>query len=300
MKNSIKAMRYIGFILVLLTVLSSCDSREDWFAREDDGATFIIKSSKRYWWDEGDLYEFRNDTVDSDYYKLVEFNLKVNDVRCGKDYYGTPLMGYSSECLNFNIEGLIQKVTRNTFQGLHVSTQLLSPILVDNSERNVFYFIDSDGSSPMTRNDTIAPILNTAEVTMELKDAYQNKLYCYLRINCLGDIPPIPIMEVKDIDGYPMEKVLSLGKSYDKDGSVTKYEFCIDGNIRSYNLPVYDCDPEGLPAGKGAYGGTYITSTEISEVRHSFQSKGEHIVYYRCMDNLGLWSVWNNVTVTIK
>ncbi|MBR5208672.1 MAG: hypothetical protein IKV67_02345 [Paludibacteraceae bacterium] len=292
-------MRYLGFILVLLTVLSSCDSREDWFAREDDGATFIIKSSKSAWWEDEEKYEFRNDTVDSDYYKLVEFNLKVNEVRWSDSYYYTG-MEYKSECLNLDIEGLIQNVNIRSHTRMKVVTEPHAPEFINFSDENWVYFTAYDGSKPVTRNDTIAPILNRAEVTVELEDAYHNILYCYLKINCLGDIPPIPVIEVKDIDGYPMEKVLSLGKSYDKDGSVTKYEYCIDGNIRSYNLPVYDCDPEGSPAGKGAYGGTYITSTEFSEIRHSFQTEGEHIVYYRCMDNLGLWSLWYNVLITVN
>ena len=116
----------------------------------------------------------------------------------------------------------------------------------------------------------------------------------------MGNITPIPVLEIKNVEGNTMEKTISLSKSYDKDGSVEKYEYCIDGEIRDYDFPIYDCDPTGVPAGKGAYGGTYITSTEQSEIKHAFQKEGSHVVYYRCMDNLGLWSLWYNALITVK
>ena len=160
------------------------------------------------------------------------------------------------------------------------------------------YFIGLD-EIPGVKNDTVAVLLNTADFVMELIDAFRNKVYCHVKVNLWSDIPPIPVMEIKDIEGSSMEKVLCLSKSYDKDGSVSKYEYCIDGNVRAYNYPKFEIENDCC-GGKGAYGGTYITSTDFSEVKHAFQTKGEHIVYYRCMDNLGLWSVWNSMTVTIK
>ena len=294
-------MRYLGFILVLLTVLSSCDSREDWFAREDDGATFIIKSSKSAWMEFDKKYEFRNDTIYSDNNRVVELNVKINKIEWDDDRYNPGFL-YSSESLYLDIEGFGQKISRSRHSDRNVTTDRIEPHLTSHDEGSWFVFMNAlGGSAPTTSNDTSkAPVLNTAHVILELENAFQNKIYCHVKINCLGDIVPHPVMEIKDVDGSPMEKVLDLSKSYDKDGSVVKYEYCIDGEIVEYSLPTFDCDPAGVPAGKGAYGGTYITSTEFSEVRHSFQTEGEHIVYYRCMDNLGLWSVWNNVLITIN
>ena len=305
MKLLKRAKRVFSAVAVLtasLAQLTSCDSREYWFAKEGEGATFIIKSSKFANIDDEDeeSYDFRNDTVCSDNPKVVEFNLKLCDVSWMETYYESRV-NYYSEQLNLDIEGLIQKVYRKAQTKMSVTTSYSqAPEFVSFVEKNWVYFLGREGGFPITRNDTTAPVLNTADVIIALEDAFQNEFYCHVKVNCLGDITPIPVMEIKDVEGYPMEKVLSLSNSYDKDGSVSKYEYCIDGNIRSYNLPKYDCDPEGFPAGKGAYGGTYITATEKSEVKHAFQTEGEHIVYYRCMDNLGLWSVWNSVTVTIK
>ena len=292
-------MRYLSFILFLLIGLSSCDTREDWFAKEGEGATFIIKSCKSEQWQNGEKYEFRNDSVYSDNPKVVEFNLKLCGVEWYENYYRSHV-AYHSECLKLDIEGLTQKIYRKSNTKMNVTTLLQDPDFVNFTMDDSWVYFVSDVSFPITRNDTIAPVLNTADVIIALEDAFKNEFYCHIKVNCLGDITPIPVMEIKDVEGFPMEKELSLSNSYDKDGSISKYEYCIDGNIRSYNLPKYDCDPEGFPAGKGAYGGTYITATEKSEVRHAFQTEGDHIVYYRCMDNLGLWSLWAYKIVTIK
>lgn len=297
MKNSIKSMRYIGFILVLLTVLSSCDSREDWFAREGEDVAFVIKTYKNdrsYFKENPDKYAFRKDTVYSHNSRVVTYDLKVLWLNSG---------GYGSESLCIDIEGIGQKVEKESGSKWSVTSTYPSPELVDvnlgvDYRHPEIYFIGLD-EIPGVKNDTVAVLLNTADFVMELIDSFRNKIYCHVKVNLWSDIPPIPVMEINDIEGSSMEKVLCLSKSYDKDGSVEKYEYCIDGNVKEYNHPKFEIENDCC-GGKGAYGGTYITSTELSEVKHAFQTKGEHIVYYRCMDNLGLWSVWNNVTVTIK
>lgn len=293
LRNVLKRILVSAFGMYVLIFVSSCDSREDWFAKEGEGVTFIIKSYKSAWWEDGEKYESRNDTVYSDNIRVVEYNVKLNSVR-----YNGDGMGYHSETISLDIEGIRGKVNR-THNDLNVSSDMPSPTFVKNDEfgNNSFYFIER--GVPETNIDTVPLVLNTAHVIMELEDAFQNTFYCHVKIKFLGNIAPEPILDIKDVDGNPMEKVFDLSKSFDKDGSVEKYEFCIDGEIVEYNRPTFDCDPNVAPAGKGAYGGTYITSTSFSEVKHAFQKKGEHIVFYRCMDNLGLWSIWNIVLVTI-
>ena len=287
-------MRYIGFILVLLTVLSSCDSREDWFAREGIGTSFIIKSYKSAWWQDEEKYEFRNDTVYNGNNRVVEYNLKLNDVRLLSDNE----IVYKSDAIHLDVEGFGVKVKR-TYKDVSLTTDLTEPSCVE-LEDNWYYFLGFDNGVPVTILDTVAPVLNTAHLSLEFEDAFRNTFYCHVKINFLGDIAPVPMLEIKDVDGNSMEKVFDLSKSYDKDGSVEKYEFCIDGEIVDYNSPTFDCRQDVAPAGKGAYGGTYITSTSLSEVKHAFQKEGEHVVYYRCMDNLGLWSLWYNKLITVN
>lgn len=276
---------------------TSCDSREDWFAKEGEGATFIIKSCKSAWWEDGVHYEFRNDTVYSDNSRVVEYNVKVDNVHL--DNYDHRVL-YKSECVQLDIEGLSGKVkmVEKSFLDMNVTTNLPEPYFVVLDD-NWYYFMVHNGV-PATSTDITAPVLNTAHMIMELEDAFRNKFYCHVKINCLGNIAPIPVLEIKDVEGNPMEKIIDLSKSYDKDGSVVKYEYCIDGEIVDYKRPIYDCDLAGVPSGKGAYGGTYITSTDLGVVKHAFQKEGNHVVYYRCMDNLGLWSLWYNVLITVN
>lgn len=304
MKKDRLTMRYLSFILFLLIGLTSCDTREDWFAKEGEGATFIIKSCKSAWgyYDQKmEQYDFRNDTIYSDNSsRVVEINVKVDHIEWNDDRY-SPGMDYASEILYLDVEGFGQKVSRTQYSDRNVTTDRLEPHFVSSKKGTQFIFMSNYGADyPTTSNDTTkAPVLNTAHMIMEVEDVFRNKYYCHVKINCLGDMAPIPVVEVKNVDGKPMEKVFDLSKSHDKDGSVVKYEYCIDGEIREYDLPTFDCDPAGVSAGKAAYGGTYITSTEQSEIKHSFQKKGEHIIFYRCMDNLGLWSLWGYKIVTI-
>ena len=300
MKKDRLTMRYLSFILFLLIGLSSCDTREDWFAKEGEDVTFIIKTYKRdvsYLQQNPEKYAFRSDTIYSQNPRVVTYDLKVF-------WFGQDGSGYGSESLGIDIEGVCQKIEKERGSELKITSVNPSPSLVSkyygkNEDRHQeIYFAESYGL-PKVKNDTVAILLNTADIVMELRDAFRNKVYCHVKVNLWSDIPPIPVMEIKDIEESPMEKVLCLNKSYDKDGSVSKYEYCIDGNVREYNYPKFEIENDCC-GGKGAYGGTYITSTDFSEVKHAFQTKGEHIVYYRCMDNLGLWSVWNSMTVTIK
>lgn len=290
-------MRYLSFILFLLIGFTSCDTREDWFAKEGEGATFIIKSCKSAWWDDGVQYEFRNDTIYGDNIRVVEYNVKVKDVHFSDGFNN---ITYASECVHLDIEGLGGKVemVKKSELDMNITTDLPEPHFVQLDDH--WYNFRNFYGAPTTNTDTIAPILNTVHMIIELEDSFRNKLYCHVKINCLGDISPVPLLEIKDVDGNPMEKVFDLRKSHDKDGSVEKYEFCIDGEIVDYNSPVFDCRQDVAPAGKGAYGGTYITSTSLSEVKHAFQKEGTHVVYYRCMDNLGLWSLWYNELITVN
>lgn len=304
--NNCKVLKRVFSAVTVLTAtlaqMTSCDSREDWFAKEGEEVAFVIKTSKSAWWTDEEKYEFRNDTVYSNSNRVVEYNLKLNKVTPHKDSHGNiTSITYHSENLNIDIEGYGMKVSKNDFAGYSVTTNFDSPEFVGNGSDNKCYFLSYEGDFPPTTIDVVKPILNTADVIIELDDVFRNKKYCHIRINCLGNLAPEPYIEIKDVEGKSMEKVLNLGNlSFDEDGSISMYEYCIDGEIRHYNLPVYDCDPNGVSAGKGAYGGTYITSTDNSEIKHAFQTKGEHIVYFRCMDNLGLWSLWRNVTVTIE
>ena len=298
MKKDRLTMRYLSFILFLLIGFTSCDTREDWFAKEGEDVTFVVKTYKvdrSYLNENPDKYAFRNDTVYCHNSRVVTYDLQVIYLNS---------TGYGSLSLGIDIEGIGQKVENESGSEWSITSTYTSPELscdyygMEDDRHKEIHFVGLH-EIPGVKNDTTAILLNTANIVMELRDAFRNKVYCHVKVNLWSDIPPIPVMEIKDIDESSMEKVLSLSKSYDKDGSISKYEYCIDGNVRDYKYPKFEIENDCC-GGKGAYGGTYITSTEQSEIKHAFQKKGEHIVFYRCMDNLGLWSLWNSVTVTIK
>jgi len=69
----------------------------------------------------------------------------------------------------------------------------------------------------------------------------------------------MPILKVEKLaDNY--EYKLSMEQSYDRDGKVMKYEWCIDGNIATYSVSDirFDIYKKAWQSGKAAYGGTYV------------------------------------------
>lgn len=124
----------------------------------------------------------------------------------------------------------------------------------------------------------------------------------YINFRLWGPCPPTSVLDVVDVEGNPYEKRISMSRSHDKDGKVVKYEYCIDGNVRTYGPRDnrFDFFDGPWQAGQSAYGGDYITATEISEINYEFQTKGAHKIYYRCMDDMFIWSTWKCETIIIQ
>lgn len=288
-----------------LAQFTSCDSREDWFAKEGEEATFIIKSFKFPYTsasvneiEESDKYEFRSDTFSTDKKGVIEYNLTLDHYHDVKDlgFY------HFSEKLYLDIVGISRKTEKSCrFTSRDYSAQVtyIIPELVE--EGQSFAFCGVTTKSQEFASDTTAALVNCVNIFARIKDVFGNPYDCHIKINFWGDIPPIPVVEIKDVDGKPMEKIISLKNSYDKDGSIVKYEYCIDGNVVSYEHGTFE-ERESSPAhsGKGAYGGTYITATDESEVKHAFQTEGAHEVYYRCLDDKGVWCSWKKEIVTVE
>lgn len=158
-------------------------------------------------------------------------------------------------------------------------------------------WFNNDGSARELYKTTIA-----IAYRMDGESHYDPIRKVYVNLTVWSDNSPVPVLEVKPISGQPMARTLSMKESYDIDGEVQKYEYCIDGNVMQYthNDLHFDLVTGVWQSGKAAYGGTYITATELSEVNHVFQSKGTHNIYYRCMDDLGAWSKWELSTIEIE
>ena len=150
-------------------------------------------------------------------------------------------------------------------------------------------------------SDTTAKLLSFQKAVIWATDVFGITEYYNFILNFYGPIPPTPILNTEKLAGE-YEYSLSLDDSYDKDGKVVKYEWCIDGNVVSYSVTDNRVESrEGVwQSGKAAYGGTYITATSLSRINHSFQTSGEHTVYYRCMDDMGIWSMWYSKKINVE
>ena len=282
-------MRYLGFILVLLVGLSSCDSREDWFEHNSEFPDLIVDiNGKTDTIRQGDLRKIVVNLSSMSFDKAsIFFTDTVNMTLKGiKDNRIFPLDG-----TNFDIR--IHGSNYNIGDNKEVMIQLYDyyPYRLPS-----FYKADE-----LYVADSVAHLLTTENGHMYAFDEFGNKQVYTIEVNIFGPIPPYPVLQIEKISG-DLEYKLSLEDSKDKDGNVVKYEWCIDGEIVPYDVKDYRLDHiEGnWQSGKAAYGGTYITATALSSVNHSFQTAGEHTVYYRCMDNMGIWSMWYSKKINVE
>lgn len=306
---------FIG--LIGLIGLSSCDSREDWFELNSTAPDLIVE------------IDGVKDTIGRNDMKKIVVNLhpshRINS------YDGSWDSRFYADTCEIVIKGVagekIQPI-RGAFiefphlpEGIGLSISYISPIdegmddmggYYDKEKKELHWAIscrvDISKYQHFT-SDTSAVILKNILTNSYVKarDAFENIYFYAIEINFVGDVPPTPVFSSKKIE-EPHEYLLSLEDSYDRDGKIEKYEFCIDGNIVAYEVTdnrfertrYSSSNPPAWQSGVSAYGGTYIKATSINSVNHSFQSPGEHVVYYRCMDNLGVWSMWYSQTINVE
>lgn len=108
--------------------------------------------------------------------------------------------------------------------------------------------------------------------------------------------------KVPEGEGY--EYVISAEDVTDPEGLEAElFEFCIDGTLlfegEGYDHEDFEGD-EGPNSGCAAAAGRYITGRKKPQVRHVFQSNGEHVVYARVRDSRKLWSRWQSLAVEIE
>jgi len=290
-KRAIFSMAYAASLSVALT---NCDTREDWFAKEGEGATFVFVDGR----------SGKKDTIDLVGLREVEYTLHLVGVEPIQKTYGI-----WSDTLNLQVYGMTNrtKVPAKIWcvQGTYGGSYPIHEDHMRDGSVNLYYeggCGDSWVFVEPTDNKERASTIGYSDLYVRLRDIFENEYTGHIRIMYSSDCPPNPVLKIKDVPGSSMEKTLDLSDSYDEDGSVVKYEYCIDGNIAKYTGTANRFEKiEGVwQGGKAAYGGTYITATAISEINHAFQEAGEHVVYYRCMDNMGAWSLWNKKTITIK
>lgn len=302
-------MRYLGFILVLLVGLSSCDSREDWFEHNSEGPGIVVTMngvSDTMYVDDPKLItiDLHIDSCDKKGWTYTDtINFRLEGLNDGK---GWPLQKFYSE-ESFSPERLF-RVARyeedycvNGKCGAYVLWNSLDSDDNHIIEGLIFESYGRNEIDTYFESDTTAKVLDISKAVVLVTDGFGNKNYYNVVYYIFGPIPPTPVLKEEKLSG-DYEYSLSLEDSYDKDGKVAKYEWCIDGNVTSYFVTDnrFECREGNWQSGKAAYGGTYITATTLSSVNHSFQTAGEHTVYYRCMDNMGIWSMWYSKKINVE
>ena len=279
-------MKYLGFILVLLLGMVSCDTREDWFEHNSEFPDLIVDINGKV------------DTIRQGDSKKIVVNLKTTRVKSGSMFF--------TDTINLTMKGISEKgnfpLHGAQIYGVRISGGKYSEDCNENKLYMQLYHVFGDDEYTLFNNDSSACLLETLIGQIYMLDMFANEQYYTIEINLYGPIPPTPVFKAEKLAGE-YEYSLSLEDSYDRDGKVAKYEWCIDGNIVPYSVTDFRFESKtkgDWKSGKAAYGGTYITATTLSRVNHSFQTAGEHTVYYRCMDNMGLWSMWYSKIINVE
>ncbi len=303
--------RVIG-VLVVVLALCSCDSRQDLFLDEVNRQEIVVEldgvRDTTFGYTVSHVVNLERNMyprsiTNSSYINYDTVMMRAYGLLNGKEY---PLEIVGRQDLP-EFDHLLGSLIRSEYSGVmnfrirKAEDDLYGIVLTNRSDVDELNFFN---------NDTASSCLGHYVVNINFLDIYgRDGMQSDGEVNGFaldlvywGPCPPIPVLDVEDCGGDPMEKRLSLARSYDKDGVVVKYEYCIDGNVIPYKATDnrFDFLRGDWQAGKAAYGGTYITATALNEVNFVFQTEGLHTIYYRCMDDMYVWSTWRSETINVK
>ncbi|MCQ2351558.1 MAG: hypothetical protein MJ003_06250 [Paludibacteraceae bacterium] len=155
----------------------------------------------------------------------------------------------------------------------------------------------SDTLSSNTLNDKVLKF----SVKIYVSDYYGDRGEASINVMDCDNEPPSPMISVSNIQG--MEYLIDASKTSDiEQDEVIAYEYLIDGEptIMKMGYENQSVKNDLLNPGMAGMAGTYIISTQLSSVKHAFQSIGTHIIYVRAKDSLGLWSSWKSINVDVQ
>ena len=279
---------YVLGIIACAIVCVSCDTRDDWFKEKSSEIKFYIN------------YPDHIDTVDAHYPTMQEITIRTEKVygsTIETDESGFRVYREMLGQIDFIKPWRVYLDPQNPGTGDAQKFNIGSSSTHKENDYTLISGITHD-EVQLFDSDTSARQLGYRYYIIVYGDLFWNEYPIRVKVNIIGNIAPIPVIA---ISGEGMERKIDLGNSYDKDGSVSKYEVCIDGNIIEYrkNENRYEQREGYWQGGKAAYGGVYITATSINVFNHVFQETGKHTIYYRCLDNEGAWSTWKKEIITI-
>lgn len=286
--KDMKKIIYVLGIIACAIVCVSCDTRDDWFKEKSSEIKFYIN------------YPDHIDTVDAHYPTMQEITIRTEKVygsTIETDESGFRVYREMLGQIDFIKPWRVYLDPQNPGTGDAQKFNIGSSSTHKENDYTLISGITHD-EVQLFDSDTSARQLGYRYYIIVYGDLFWNEYPIRVKVNIIGNIAPIPVIA---ISGEGMERKIDLGNSYDKDGSVSKYEVCIDGNIIEYrkNENRYEQREGYWQGGKAAYGGVYITATSINVFNHVFQEPGKHTIYYRCLDNEGAWSTWKKEIITI-
>lgn len=256
---------YKLLILLLLTVLTSCETRKDLFHKFNTIPEVYVNEKSR---------NFENKE------RSVSLMLR----------HGEESVVYFDYIDDYTDSGI--KVDYSVFsEGVPLE---YVDVLLDLESRKL---IIRDTLPQQTLNDKVLKF----SVKIFVTDYYNDSGEAVINVIDYDNIPPVPEISAKRIQN--MEYQISAASSYDsEDDKIVAYEYLFDGettiNKAGYERPDDPCWL--INPGLAAKGGTYIISTTLNTVKHAFQSSGTHVIYVRAKDSLGLWSGWYSQNIDVE
>lgn len=169
---------------------------------------------------------------------------------------------------------------------------------------SVFVSIDESSGQLLVNNildyKRITQDTYSFNVYLLVTDTYGVSSKAKLTIVLRSNRPAEPKVEFFQISTTEYE--IFADASIDPDGDeVVAYEYLIGGKV-IYNKAGYEGDYETVAnpnPGHAGTEGTYIISTPLSSIKHNFQVEnvGDFKIYVRVKDSRGLWSAWSQFSL---
>lgn len=311
-------MRHNKFIVFLLLcgIISSCDTREDYFFNHSEEPIITLNSTadstidgKRYIFVElswGDTVEI-DYNFDDPYGQITDFHTEIKariNNRPDGYYWGDNAVeivydedGYPDHwAINdhkpeFDFTHFANKLS------VEIDTNRNKILIIEKTTNYKKYYDFRDRTHVGLDEDSLA--IN-AIITISAANALGKFGSSNILMSLYGNRPPKSDFHLLEVNGHELHREI-VTDCIDPDGDkIIGYEYCIDGVIiNNRSGYAYEEGPV-KDEGKGAYNGTYITYTKQSSIKHAFQEKGDHTIHVRCKDRWGDWSTWTSKTIYIE
>jgi len=290
MKN--KFVIALALFLGLIFIVSSCDTRDDYFYEHCDEPviSFVADGDSSYQGSKFIVINLKWGETKSLYFDFFDKYGGVTDFEIEALTYGD---GDYTDPAGF--DDTIEPGKLFPFNEEFVGIQL-------DKEQKIMTFTDKTVSALSHLKDGyIYDYGGSYRIYLLVKNKLGKPGYANIFIHFTGNNYPNPEIFIEDTDNNLEKEILVAGNDPDGD-EILKYEYCIDGticnNARGYEVNGYLSRPT-VESGKAAYNGTYITATSNYYITHAFQYTGKHTINVRCQDKWGLWSDWVTKKINI-